>query len=231
MYGLQLPMPGEGEYPYPVGPAVPPSVDYAVESYIPFLVMTVVIPLAGLLFLWARGLLYAFRGKPLTRPDSMAYSVYIIAGLFTLAGGAAVVHKAVTDHVYGSLIPWRFIRSEYELDIYLGIASFLGKFFLLAGIALGLALLLLLFARSYDHWYADLVVYLGSIAWFLYLTPKPIKRFKYAYNYIQAHNIEPGAVPYSLVDPSFEKCLLLGFILGATVAMLVFIVYSIKRRR
>ncbi len=229
MISLQIPMPGEEGGIGPAGPAVPPSVDYAVKTYMPFLAATVIAPLIGLLYVWIRSTHQARRGSIVTRPDHTGYSVYLIAGLFPLMGGAPVLYKLVLDYVYGRLATWRYITYPYHLDIYLSIARFLSHFYLLAGVAIGLSTLLIIFHKTYENWYMDLAIYLGNIAWFLYLTPRPLQEFKYTMYYVEHYHPPPGTQPYDLIEPLFHQRLYLGIAIGLTLTAVTYL-YSRRRK-
>ncbi|MCE4629974.1 MAG: hypothetical protein F7C82_06815, partial [Desulfurococcales archaeon] len=71
------PMPTGGGGPIGgVGPSVAPSVSYAIKSYIPYLIVTVVMPLVGLLYIWLRTLVNARKRAYMGRPDNTLYNVY-----------------------------------------------------------------------------------------------------------------------------------------------------------
>lgn len=230
---LQPLPPGEGLPAGPVGPSTPPPLWYAIESYAPYVAATVIVPLGGLLYLWVRTLLHAGRRAYMGRPDSTLYTAYMIGGVLPLIGGAFILHKIASDYVYGTMIPWRWIQTGYDLQVYLGISSFLSYFYFLAGVAVGLSGLLVVLHRYYDNWLVDVVVYLGNIAWFLYLTPIPLERFKYSSSYIAANNIPPGEHPYDLTSTLFTFMFILGLILGLalTVAASIYYLESIKSVR
>ena len=224
------PMPTSGEGIGSIGPVTPPSVEYAIKSYIPYLVVLVVMPLVGVIYNWIRTIYYARKKEYIQRPDNPLYSVYLLAGLFPLIGGAAVLYKIVLDYVYGRLPAWRWISSTLDLYTYQRIAEFLSNFYLVAGLVLGLSILLILLYKYYDNWYIDLVVYVGVIAWFLYLTPLPLKNFKYTTNFMKTYNITFGSRPFDSIENLFYTKLLAGFILGAVMATIAY-VYYIKSLR
>lgn len=216
---------GGGEESIYVGPVVPPSLSYAIKSYMPYLVVLVVIPLVGVLYLWLRTIYYARRGEYLQRPDHPVYSVYLIGGLFPIIGGAAVLYKIVADYVYGHLPMWRWIRAPIDLYTYQRIAEFLSHFYLLSGLVIGLSTLLILLRKYYENWYIDLAVYLGTSAWFLYLTPLPLKKFKYTTNFMKTHNIPAGSLPYNMVSPLLHERLAIGVAIGLAMSASAYLYY------
>jgi len=225
------PMPTGGGGPIGgVGPSVAPSVSYAMKSYIPYLIVTVVMPLIGLLYIWLRTLVNARKRTYMGRPDNTLYNVYLIGGLLPLIGGSVVLEKIVSDYVYGTTIPWRWIHTVTDLYTFLKISEFLSYFYFIAGLGIGLSILLVILYKYYDNWYIDLVVYLGNIAWFLYLTPRPLERFKYTSAYIQTYNVTPGIQPFELVSGLFTERLIYGVLLGLSMAILAGL-YYIKSRQ
>lgn len=225
------PMPGGGGGPVGgVGPSVVPTVSYAVKSYLPYLVVTVVMPLLGLLYIWLRTLIMTRRKTYYIRPDNTVYNVYLLAGLLPLIGGSAVLEKIVSDYVYGTTVPWRWINTATDMYTYMKISEFLSHFYLLAGVGIGLSLLLLLLYKYYENWYIDMAIYLGNLAWFLYLTPRPLARFKYTSNYIKAYNVDPLTQPFQLVSGLFAEKLAAGLIIGTSFAILAAVYYYRSRR-
>ncbi len=219
------------EFPGRAGPREAPFLDYAIQAYLPLVAATTVAPLVGLAFLHARAYILARRGRPLTRPGSLAYTIYLIAGLLPLMGGNAVSMKAILDNVYGSLGRWLYIRTWRDWDVYMGIAEFLSWFHLLAGLVLGMSLLLVFFRRSYDSWYADLLVYAGNAAWFIVLARIPLKDFHYTLQYVETHDIPPGARPFDVVAELFYTRLALGLAAGLAVSLGAYLLYKSRRAR
>jgi len=231
---LQLPPAGGGEQVPVGGPgSVPISEEYILLSYLPFIVALVVIPLIGLLVVWARGLVSALRGRPLTRPESTVYSLYIIVGIAPLLGGAFLLHKFVLDYVYGYsyVNPWRWIWSLGDWERFLYVASLLSKSHFLAGLALGLLVLIPWFRRSYEYWWVDTVVYGGNLGLYLYLSVQPLQEFKYTSGYAQTYGVNVTTRPYSVVEPILLKSLILGLILGLALSLTVIVLYERARRR
>lgn len=226
------PMPvGGGGIGGGIGPSVAPSVSYAVKSYLPYLVVTTVMPLLGLLYIWIRTIIAARRREYLGRPENTWYTVYLLAGLLPLIGGAAVLEKIVSDYVYGTTIPWRWISTDTDYIRYKQIAEFLANFYTIAGLVAGLSILLILLHKYYENWYLDLAVYLGNTAWFLYLTPKPLARFKYTTSYALSRGIQPGTSPFAQVSMMFREHFLAGFIMGAALALAAGVYYHRSRSR
>lgn len=226
------PMPTGGGGPIgSVGPSVAPSVQYAINSYIPYLIVTVVMPLIGLFYIWLRTLVYARKRAYMDRPDNTLYNVYLIGGLLPLIGGSVVLEKIVSDYVYGTTIPWRWIHTVTDLYTFLKISEFLSYFYFIAGLGIGLSSLFVILYKYYNNWYIDLLIYLGNIAWFLYLTPRPLERFKYTSAYIQTYNVTPGAQPFELVSGLFTEKLIYGVILGLSMALIAGLYYIRSRRR
>ena len=199
-------------------PGPPESIGYVIESYLPFLAVTVGYPLAGALYLALRALRASVSGRALRRPDSPAYTVYLIAGVLPLMGVAAAFFKAYVDYVYGAPYRWRVITSEEELRVYLSIAGIHVYTHFLAGLAGGLLLLLPLARRTYDSWLADLVVYGGNLAWYLALSTRPLQDFVFSYAVRKQLGLPPGLSPYDLVAARLHESLLAGLALGAIAA-------------
>jgi hypothetical protein len=215
--GMALQPPGPG-----VVAEAPESFRYVVETYLPFLVATIGYPLAGLIGVLLHSLLLARRGLPPLRPASTAYSVYVIAGLLPLLGGAPILFKAVLDYVYGATVRWRIIMDEGQLEMYLRIAWMHEYANLLAGFALGLLLFPLLARGSYESWYLDVLAYGGNLAWYLALAPIPLRDFNFSYRFRLQAGLPPGFKPFQLVAGRLEAALLTGLAAGAAVALAVY---------
>jgi len=226
---LQVPPPpgGGGPIPGPIGPPGPPPLSYAYRSYLPYLIATTILPLAGLLYVALHTLVSARRGERLLRPENAFYQVFLIGGVADLAFGAVILYKLVNDSVYGTLPPWRWIDTFDDLLVYQEIASFLVKFYFIAGVACGLLLLLILLYRYYEYWYVDLIIYLGNIGLFLYLTPKPLKDFKFTGHYIATHNVT-ASTPYALVEPGFLHAFSAGVFVGGLIAGGIYVYYKVR---
>ncbi len=226
------PMPTGGGGPIGgVGPSVAPSVSYAIKSYIPYLIVTVVMPLIGLFYIWLRTLVNAKKRAYMGRPYNTLYNVYLIGGLLPLIGGSVVLEKIVSDYVYGTTIPWRWIHTVTDLYTFLKISEFLSYFYFIAGLGIGLSTLLVTLYKYYDNWYIDLLIYLGNIAWFLYLTPRPLARFKYTSAYIQTYNVTQASQPFDLVSSLFLERLVFGAVVGLILAIIASLYYIRSRRK
>jgi len=228
---LQIPPPGGGEQ-ITVSQYQPPPVDAILTNYLPFLAALVVMPLLGLLGLWVYGLLQARRGRPLMRPDSTLYNVYLIGGYASLLGGALLLYKFVVDYVYGynTGVPWRYIYTYLDMEKYMFIADLLTVSHFLAGLGLGLTLLLVYYRRTYENWWADLIAYAGNLGLYLYLSTRPLQRFYFAKQYIDMAGIPPGTRPYDLVAPRLIASLALGLLAGGALTAIVIVVWKRNKR-
>ena len=227
---LQVPPPaggGGGPIPGPIGPPGPPPLSYAYRSYLPYLIATTVMPLIGLLYVALHILFATRRGERLLRPENPLYQVFLVGGVADLAFGAVVLYKLARDSVYGTLPPWRWIHTFDDLLVFERIASFLAKFYFIAGVAVGLSLLLILLYKYYEYWYVDLLIYLGNIGLFLYLTPKPLQDFKFTGHYMATHNVS-APTPYALVEPSLINAFSAGVVVGGLIAGVIYAYYKAK---
>jgi len=203
------------------------DIGYVFNSYLPFLLVTVILPVTGLVYLWTRSMRLSRKGLIMARPPNTVYVVYLIASLISAMGAAVAFYKAAVDYVYGSMSMWRFIKSDDELTLYMSIGRMIAFFHFLAGLGIGLMAQLPYARRSYDYWYVDLGVYLANIGWFLYLSRSPLDIFHYAYAYRLAKNIPVSASPYDLIKWTILKAFALGVLLGLMLTSLI----VITRRR
>ena len=217
------------EFPVHRAPREAPPIDYAIKSYLPFVAATSFIPLIGLLTLLALALRSAVRGQPLRRPGSLLYTLYLILGAGSLLGGAPALYKAGRDYTFGVMNIWRYIRTVDDLLTYEALARLLAAGYLAVGLIIGLSLLLILYRRTYDAWYADLAVYLGNAAWFLVLADRPLRDFHYYPEMRRLLNIPPGVEPYDTIAPMFHTALAAGALAGALASLTAYALY--KRRR
>lgn len=219
------------EFPVHRAPREAPPIDYAIKSYLPFVAATSFIPLIGLLSLLALALWNARRGQPLRRPGSLAYTIYLILGAGSILGGAPALYKAGRDYTFGVVDKWRYIRTVDDLLAYNALARLLAAGYLAVGLVIGLSLLLILYRRTYDAWYADLAVYLGNAAWFLALADRPLRAFHYYPEFRRLYDIPPGAEPYDAIAPLFHEALALGALTGALASLAAYALYKRSRSR
>jgi len=209
-------------------------------NHLPFIIVTVLLPLAGAVYIVVRHLFTVIRDKRIYPVAGEAYSVYLLLALAGLVVLGLVFFKVAYDYTYTSMEVvvrpdtgqtvlvtrnWVIIKDLDDLDLYSGIVGFLRIFYLLAGVTIGLGVIPLTLRMAHKLWMIEALIFVLNPLMFILLEIKPLQRMKYSYALAQSYNLGLGDSPYEDYAISLIKFWLpIGLLIGLGISVLVVLV-------
>ncbi len=211
-------------------------------NHLPFILTSVVLPVIGILYIAFRLLFYAARERKVVTITSELYNIYLLFGIASVLVLDFVFFKVAYDYTYTTVktvinpetgqvvtvfVTWNIIRNMSELSLYLSIVNILKPFYFLAGLSIGLSILVLLLRRVHRMWYLELLVYVANPIIFIYSEIKPLQGIKYSYQLVNLLGIGTGHSPYSdYAAVLLTHWLGTGLVLGILLAVFVWVIVS-----
>ncbi len=208
-------------------------------NHLPFIIVTVLLPLAGAIYVTIRHVYTVIRDRRIYPVTGEAYSIYLLLALAGLIVLGLVFFKVAYDYTYTSMElvvrpdtgqavmvtrNWVIIKDLEDLNLYIGIVDFLKIFYFLAGLTIGLGVIPLMLRMAHKLWIIETLIFVLNPLMFVYLEIKPLQRMKYSYALVEMYDL--GRSPYSdyassLIDFWFPAGVFLGLVVSVLVVLFV----------
>ncbi len=211
-------------------------------NHLPFILTSVVLPVIGILYIAFSLLFYAARERKVVTITSELYNIYLLFGIASVLVLDFVFFKVAYDYTYTTVktainpetgqvvtvfVTWNIIRNMSELSLYLSIVNILKPFYFLAGLSIGLSILVVLLRRVHRMWYLELLVYVVNPIIFIYSEIKPLQGIRYSYQLVNMLGIGTGHSPYSdYAVVLLTHWLGTGLVLGILLTVFIWVIVS-----
>jgi len=125
---------------------------------------------------------------------------------------------------------WNTIGSDADLEKYKLIVSCLSKYYLAAGVLIGLSLFYILARDHVDTWILHFASMLIGPILFVILEAAPLKGIIYGVGYAHRKGIPLGVSPFdTIAKPSFYHSIIAGLTIGILLSILLYYIIGARR--